>query len=211
MATFDADEQEQVDAIKHFWRAYGNIVMMVVLAVVVGFGGTKWWEHRSMTKAQSASATFNKIEASEAGDETDRVSSLSKELIADYSGTYYADLASLNLAKVASDGGDHQQAIDLFLKVIANDRDASLVPLAKLRLAALYVITEQFDLAMNALDGDAGSSMSGLYADMRGDIYAAQKLNDEARAAYEEALERLQEGNPWIDIVQIKIDSLGSQ
>ena len=120
-------------------------------------------------------------------------------------------MASLNLAKVASDGGDHQQAIDLFLKVIANDRDASLVPLAKLRLAALYVITEQFDLAMNALDGDAGSSMSGLYADMRGDIYAAQKLNDEARAAYEEALERLQEGNPWIDIVQIKIDSLGSQ
>ena len=41
MATFDSDEQETVDAIKEFWRAYGNIVIMVVVAVVVGFGGTK--------------------------------------------------------------------------------------------------------------------------------------------------------------------------
>jgi predicted negative regulator of RcsB-dependent stress response len=211
MATFDSDEQETVDAIKEFWRAYGNIVIMVVVAVVVGFGGTKWWQHHTMTKAQAASATFNKLEKAEAGDETDKVGALSQELIAEYGGTYYADLARLNLAKAVSDNGDYEQAIDLVRDVIADNRDASLISLAKLRLAALYLIMEQYDLAMIALDGDAGSSMSGLFADMRGDIYAAQKLNDEARAAYEEALDRLQEGNPWVDIVQIKIDSLGSQ
>ncbi|MDA0237734.1 MAG: tetratricopeptide repeat protein [Proteobacteria bacterium] len=211
MAVFDADEQEQVDAIKQFWRAYGNVVIMVVLAVAIGFGGMKWWQHQKFIKAQSASATFNKLEAAETGDEVDLVDSLSKELIVDYGGTYYADLARLNLAKAVSDNGDYKQAIDLIQGVIADHRDASLVSLAKLRLSALYLITEQFDLAMSILDGDADSSMSGLFADMRGDIYAAQKLNDKARAAYEEALDRLPEGNPWVDIVQIKIDSLSSQ
>ena len=72
-------------------------------------------------------------------------------------------------------------------------------------------MTEEFNLAMTALDGDADAAMSGLYADLRGDIYAAQNMNEKALAAYQEALSLLQDGNPWVDIVQIKIDSLGSQ
>ncbi|MDG1144768.1 MAG: tetratricopeptide repeat protein, partial [Burkholderiales bacterium] len=131
--------------------------------------------------------------------------------ISEYGDTYYADLARLNLAKTEVDVGNSDEAIKLLRGVVDDSRDSSLVALARLRLAALYVMTEQFDLAMSALDGDADAAMSGLFADIRGDIYAAQDLHDEARGAYQEALSLLQEGNPWVDIVQIKIDSLGSQ
>lgn len=211
MATFDLDEQEQLDALQQFWRSYGRIVMAVVLAVVVGFGGTKWWEHQTKTKAQSASAAFKKLEAVQAVEDFDLLSSLSDEIITEYGDTYYADLARLNLAKTETDVGNYEEGINLLSGVVNDSRDSSLVALARLRLAALYVMTEQFESAMSALDGDADASMSGLFADMRGDIYAAQELQDEARAAYQEALSLLQEGNPWVDIVQIKIDSLGSQ
>ena len=211
MATFDLDEQEQLDALQQFWRSYGRIVMAVVLAVVVGFGSTKWWEYQNRTEAQSASATFNKLEAVQTVEDTDLISSLSEEIISEYGDTYYADLARLNLAKTEVDVGNSDGAIKLLRGVVDDSRDSSLVALARLRLAALYVMTEQFDLAMSALDGDADAAMSGLFADIRGDIYAAQDLHDEARGAYQEALSLLQEGNPWIDIVQIKIDSLGSQ
>jgi len=211
MATFDLDEQEQLDALQQFWRSYGRIVMAVVLAVVVGFGSTKWWEHQNRTEAQSASATFNKLEAVQTVEDIDLISSLSEEIISEYGDTYYADLARLNLAKTQVDVGNSDGAIKLLRGVVDDSRDSSLVALARLRLAALYVMTEQFDLAMSALDGDADAAMSGLFADIRGDIYAAQDLHDEARGAYQEALSLLQEGNPWVDIVQIKIDSLGSQ
>lgn len=211
MATFDLDEQEQLDALQQFWRSYGRIVMAVVLAVVVGFGSTKWWEYRNRTEAQSASATFNKLEAVQTVEDIDLMSSLSEEIISEYGDTYYADLARLNLAKTEVDVGNSDEAIKLLRGVVDDSRDSSLVALARLRLAALYVMTEQFDLAMSALDGDADAAMSGLFADIRGDIYAAQDLHDEARGAYQEALSLLQEGNPWVDIVQIKIDSLGSQ
>ena len=211
MATFDLDEQEQLDALQQFWRSYGRIVMAVALAVVVGFGSTKWWEYQNRTEAQSASATFNKLEAVQTVEDTDLISSLSEEIISEYGDTYYADLARLNLAKTEVDVGNSDGAIKLLRGVVDDSRDSSLVALARLRLAALYVMTEQFDLAMSALDGDADAAMSGLFADIRGDIYAAQDLHDEARGAYQEALSLLQEGNPWVDIVQIKIDSLGSQ
>ena len=211
MATFDLDEQEQLDALQQFWRSYGRIVMAVVLAVVVGFGSTKWWEYQNRTQAQSASATFNKLEAVQTVEDIDLISSLSEEIISEYGDTYYADLARLNLAKTQVDVGNPDGAIKLLRGVVDDSRDSSLVALARLRLAALYVMTEQFDLAMSALDGDADAAMSGLFADIRGDIYAAQGLYDEARGAYQEALSLLQEGNPWVDIVQIKIDSLGSQ
>lgn len=211
MATFDLDEQEQLDALQQFWRSYGRIVMAVVLAVVVGFGSTKWWEYQNKTEAQSASATFNKLEAVQTVEDIDLISSLSEEIISEYGDTYYADLARLNLAKTEVDVGNSDGAIKLLRGVVDDSRDSSLVALARLRLAALYVMTEQFDLAMSALDGDADAAMSGLFADIRGDIYAAQDLHDEARGAYQEALSLLQEGNPWVDIVQIKIDSLGSQ
>ena len=211
MATFDLDEQEQLDALQQFWRSYGRIVMAVVLAVVVGFGSTKWWEYQNRTEAQSASATFNKLEAVQTVEDIDLISSLSEEIISGYGDTYYADLARLNLAKTEVDVGNSDGAIKLLRGVVDDSRDSSLVALARLRLAALYVMTEQFDLAMSALDGDADAAMSGLFADIRGDIYAAQDLHDEARGAYQEALSLLQEGNPWVDIVQIKIDSLGSQ
>lgn len=211
MATFDLDEQEQLDALQQFWRSYGRIVMAVVLAVVVGFGSTKWWEYQNRTEAQSASATFNKLEAVQTVEDIDLISSLSEEIISEYGDTYYADLARLNLAKAEVDVGNSDGAIKLLRGVVDDSRDSSLVALARLRLAALYVMTEQFDLAMSALDGDADAAMSGLFADIRGDIYAAQDLHDEARGAYQEALSLLQEGNPWVDIVQIKIDSLGSQ
>jgi predicted negative regulator of RcsB-dependent stress response len=211
MATFDLDEQEQLDALQQFWRSYGRIVMAVVLAVVVGFGSTKWWEYQNRTEAQSASATFNKLEAVQTVEDIDLMSSLSEEIISEYGDTYYADLARLNLAKTQVDVGNSDGAIKLLRGVVDDSRDSSLVALARLRLAALYVMTEQFDLAMSALDGDADAAMSGWFADIRGDIYAAQDLHDEARGSYQEALSLLQEGNPWVDIVQIKIDSLGSQ
>ena len=211
MATFDLDEQEQLDALQQFWRSYGRIVMAVVLAVVVGFGSTKWWEYQNRTEAQSASATFNKLEAVQTVEDIDLISSLSEEIISEYGDTYYADLARLNLAKTEVDVGNSDEAIKLLRGVVDDSRDSSLVALARLRLAALYVMTEQFDLAMSALDGDADAAMSGLFADIRGDIYAAQDLHNEARGAYQEALSLLQEGNPWVDIVQIKIDSLGTQ
>ncbi len=96
-------------------------------------------------------------------------------------------------------------------QLVESSKDEELGAIARLRLASLHLQNESFDEAMDILDGDAAAAMSGLYADMRGDIYAARGSIEEAKSAYEEALDRLGEGSPWRDIVQIKIDSLSSK
>lgn len=211
MAAFDLDEQEQIDALKQFWKAYGKLIMVVALSVVVGFGGTKWWQHRQVAQAQIASEKFNQLETAEQDDDSDVVKDFAEELVKNHNGTYYADLARLKLAKTLADSSDLEEAITVLNEIIGESKDEILVSLAKLRLSTIFLQLEDFDSALRVLDGDGSSSMSGLYADSRGDIYAAQGSFDMARSFYTEALTSLPEGNPWRDIVQIKIDSIGTK
>ena len=45
MAIYDLEEQEQIDALKHFWRDYGRLIIAAVVAFIVGVGGTQGWKH----------------------------------------------------------------------------------------------------------------------------------------------------------------------
>jgi len=211
MATFDLEEQEQIDALKQFWRSYGKLIITIVVAAVIAFGGTRWWQHRALTQSQSASEQFNAFEVAEAEEELEQQLQIGADISEQFHGTYYADLAKLKLAKKYSDGGQLAEAIAVLRQLVESSKDEELVAIARLRLASLHLQNESFDEAMDTLDGDAAAAMSGLYADMRGDIYAAQGSIEEAKSAYEEALDRLGEGSPWRDIVQIKIDSLSSK
>ncbi len=54
MATYDLEEQEQIDELKTWWKLHGMIVTAVVVALavaVVGWQGWKWWQ-----RSQSAQA-----------------------------------------------------------------------------------------------------------------------------------------------------------
>jgi predicted negative regulator of RcsB-dependent stress response len=51
--------------------------------------------------------------------------------------------------------------------------------------------------------------MTGLYADLRGDILAAQGKHAEARAAYQLALDKSEAGSPYRATIQLKLDALG--
>jgi predicted negative regulator of RcsB-dependent stress response len=47
-----------------------------------------------------------------------------------------------------------------------------------------------------------------LYADRRGDILAAQGKREEARAAWQSAIDGLGTANPLTQVVQLKLDAL---
>jgi predicted negative regulator of RcsB-dependent stress response len=55
MATpLDLQEQEQLDALKAFWKQYGNLItwaLIAALAVYAGLNGWKWWQREQSAKA----------------------------------------------------------------------------------------------------------------------------------------------------------------
>ena len=65
----DLQEQEQLDALKTFWKSYGNLItwaLIAALAVYAGLNGWKWWQRDQSAKA---AAMFDQLElAAQGGD-----------------------------------------------------------------------------------------------------------------------------------------------
>lgn len=100
-----------------------------------------------------------------------------------------------------------------------NAKDPGLRDLARLRLAAVMLDEKAYDDAMKQLAAEPAAAFAPRFAELRGDIFAAQGKSAEARNAYDLALtkfdglarddENRQRGG-YKDIVRTKRDSLGA-
>ena len=87
-------EEEQVQAIKQWWK---DNAFSLIAGVVIGFtvlGGYRYWTENKQNQAQQASVLYSEVLAST----KDKVK-ITEMLKADYAGTPYAGLASLLIAK----------------------------------------------------------------------------------------------------------------
>ncbi len=69
-----------------------------------------------------------------------------------------------------------------------NARDPGLRDLARLRLAAVMLDEKAYDDAMKQLAAEPAAAFAPRFAELRGDILAAQGKTAEARNAYDLAL-----------------------
>lgn len=78
-----------------------------------------------------------------------------------------------------------------------------------MRLAGLLLDEKKYEEALNLLNAQHGESFAGLYADLKGDVLAASGNIIEARAAYQQAIDKLSGGgSAYQNIVQMKLDAL---
>lgn len=208
MATYDLEEQEQIDALKQFWRDYGRLVIAAAVAFIVGVGGTQGWKHYKRTQAQEASQEFVKLEQAVAKGDVNEVRHVAGEIIANYSATPYAAMSAMVVAATERQAGDLDAAADRLEWAAGNAKSEEVEVLARLRLAAVLLDQAKYDAALKQLDQTPGDAFAGLYADLRGDVLVAQGKTDEARAQYQQALEKSSENSAWRDLVQIKLDAL---
>ena len=62
---------------------------------------------------------------------------------------------------------------------------------------------------MKLLDATHAEAFVGLYADLKGDVLAAQGKTEEARAAYQLALDKMESKSAYRNLIQLKLDGLG--
>ena len=60
------------------------------------------------------------------------------------------------------------------------------------------------------LDAKHVDTYTALYSDLKGDVLAAQGKNQEARAAYQVALDKSDSRSGYRALVQVKLDALGA-
>lgn len=219
MAAYDLEEQEQLDELKTWWKLHGNLVSNILLAVALaaaGWQGWNWWQRQ---QSAQASAVFSAMQTAAVQRDTKRVRDLAGELVDKYSITDYAGMGALLAARIQVDAGDPRNARVQLAWAAENARDPGLRDLARLRLATLMLDDKAYDDALKQLVAEPGVAFAPRFAELRGDILAAQGKLAEARGAYEAASAKLEalvkedetrQRGGYREILHVKRDSLGA-
>jgi len=205
----DLEEQEQLDALKQFWKQYGTLIITLAFLALATFAGVKGWNYYQRGQSEQASVLFGKLEEAVRKNDIAQTGSLGAEIIDKYGSTAYGPMAALLLAKTSHDNGDPAAAATRLLWTIDKARDDETAALARLRLAGIRLDEKKYDEALALLDAKHSQAFAPLYSDLRGDVLAAQGKPAEARAAYKQALEKSLPNSNYRNVVQIKLDALG--
>ncbi len=207
---YDLDEQEQLDQIKAWWNKYGTLVLtllIVATAVVGGWRAWQWYEGHQSSQARGYFEALEEAGRSQGEESVARINAAMKTLRSDYAATDYAARGALVAASALAARKDLSGA-RAQLEWLSQTKHAALVPVSRLRLAALFLDQKEYESALAQLK-DAPPSFEGLFADRRGDVLAAQGKPAEAKKAWNEAIETLGATNPLTPIVKLKLDAVG--
>ena len=211
MAThLDLEEQEQLDAVKQFWKRYGNLITLVLILVLgsyAAWNGWNWWQRDQATKA---GAMFDELDkAAQAGD-AEKANRVFNDLKDRYPATAFAQQGGLLSAKVQAENGKADLAQSALAWVGANATEAEYQTIARLRLAGLLLDEKKYDEALKQLDGATAASFVALVADRRGDVLSAQGKPDDAKAAYNKAWQAMDPKIEYRRLIEAKLTALGA-
>lgn len=197
-------EEQQVEAIKRFWKENG---VAIIVGAVLGLGGLYGWRYYNEQKIadqEQASAAYETTTQALTQDETGF--SQAQAYIDDNSDTGYALLMAFKLAQQAIERKDLTEAAKHLSFAAANAQNDSIQAIANLRLARVQLEQEQLEQALLSLDKVTDEAFRAQRQEVKGDVYMAQQLFDKARAAYSSALE----DNANNDVLKMKLDNLAT-
>jgi predicted negative regulator of RcsB-dependent stress response len=139
-----------------------------------------------------------------------RIGDAADALVARYGDSAYASRAELLAARASLQAHDAAHAEVQLKWVIEHAGESGLRDTARLRLASLLLDEKKYDEAMKQLDAAHPESFTGLYSDLKGDVLSAQGKIDEARAAYQQAYNSMDPKDTYRNLIQLKLDGLGS-
>lgn len=206
---YDLEEQEQIDALKAWWRQNGRVVIIAVIAALIGGGSVAGWKRYQANQVEQAAQVFSAVEKGLRGDDPKSLKEAAAKVMEQYGGTAYGALAALAYAKVSFQEGDLKSAGDKLQWAIEHAKDDETQAIARLRLAAVRLDEKKYDDALRLLQEKHPESFNGMFADLRGDVLMAQGKTADAKAAYKEALDKLPQEGTYRLLVQAKIDAAG--
>ncbi|EHH2560863.1 YfgM family protein [Vibrio parahaemolyticus] len=202
MELYDTEEQ-QVEAIKDWWKENGKAV---IIGAVVGLGGLFGWRYyqdtviqASETASQSYTTAMNTLQEKGVDAQSDVQAFIESNEVKEYS-----VLAALQLAKAQVEAKDFAAALEQLKWAQSNTKDAALSPLISYRIARIETEMGNFDAANTELGKVTDTAWAGRIAELRGDIALRQGDKDAAYVVYTEA-QQAADASPTL---QMKLDDL---
>ncbi|MCB5189688.1 tetratricopeptide repeat protein [Methylobacillus arboreus] len=206
---YDLEEQDQLDALKSWWKRNGNIIAGVAVLALVGIGGYEGWKYYQYQQSGAASVQYQNMANTDIKDAA-KIRALSAELMDKYSSTPYAGRAAVAVAKLNYQEQDIDSAKAQLGWAAKNAKEDAVRAIALLQLASIQYEEKAYDAALSTLSEKHDAGYAGLFADLKGDVLAAQGKTEDAKAAYKEALAKLDIQGDYYKYTEHKLEALGS-
>jgi predicted negative regulator of RcsB-dependent stress response len=203
-----ASDEEKGEDIKRWWRENGrSVILGCVLGGAVIFGGRYWIDYKQ-TLAENASLTYQQVSQAIQQQQIETADKLTQKLFSEFSSTPYAVFAAFRMASQAVENDDNESA-KLYLQWVTDHASlAGHLEIARLRQAKILVDGAKYEQALELTMQSKSASFASLFAGLRGDIFLAMDKKSDARTAYQTAMADLEQGDPRLVLLQIKLDDL---
>lgn len=202
-----ASEQEQIEAIKKWWKENGKFIIVgVILGLLVLFG-TKTWIARKNSIAEAASMEFEQLLTELKQNNNQAVDERGKHIISSYPKTPYAVFAAMAIARTKLEAGDNTAARVQLQWALDHAENPEIKNTARLRLAKVLIAQGDPAQAVTLLEGANAKNFDGLFEEVRGDAYIAMGDTTKAAQSYKKALALLSPGAATQQL-QMKLDDI---
>jgi len=209
MAALDLQEQEQIDALKAWWKENGNQLLGALMIIVVAVGGWRGWQYYQNQQSSEAATLYAGFNRQLESGKVKQINDAAAAVMERYASSGYAPRAALLAAQVNEQSDELARARTQLHWVVDHAEEAGLKDVARLRLAAVLLDEKKYDDALQLLEAKHASSFDGMYADLKGDVLSAQGKNEEARSAYRLAYEKTNANSAYRGLIEMKMDALG--
>lgn len=206
---YDHAEQEQLASLKSWWNQYGNLLTWLLIAVLAVYAAWAGWGYYQRSQAAQAGQLYEELQKAVTEQDKDKVLRVATDMENKFSGTAYAQMSALAAAKAAFDASDFKAAKAQLQWVVEKGVSDEYKAVAKIRLAGILLDEKAYDEGLKVLSGNFPAGFIGAVDDRKGDILVAQNKLDEARVAYQAALEKTEAQSPGHQLIQIKLDAIG--
>ncbi len=206
---YDHEEQEQLASLKAWWHQYGNLVTWLVVAALALYAAWSGWRYYERDQSAKGAVLYEEIVKAAEAKDLAKVTRAAGDMEERFAATPYAQMGALVAARAAYDGDDIKTAKVQLQWVVDHGRSDEYKAIARLRLAGILLDEKAYDEGLKLLSTDMPEAFAALAADREGDLLFAQNTIDEARSAYQAALEKTEVKNPARQLIQLKLDALG--
>lgn len=200
-------EEEQIDAIKRWWKENGRSIILGFVLGIGGIGGFRYWQANVDEQAKVASTSFEEVVALSANDKKvflDKVADVESM----HSGKSYADLTAFVAAKKLVDLKDYNAAKQQLQWVVKNSAHDGFIHIAKIRLVKVMLQLKENTDALNLIKDSKAKGFESTYAELRGDVYSVLGIYTKAKAEYQLALNKINPGDRRAATIEMKSNNL---
>ena len=180
---------EQMQMVKSWVKEYGYPILFSIVVFMIASFGWRYWQKHKANKLEYANVIYSQMIEAYGQKKNEEFRLFGEKIIKDHSGSIYASLSALMLAKSYVDAEDLKSAEEKLQFVIKKSSSKEIRELALVRMARILIAKKEPQKALDLLVVEDSGFYKAMVYEVRGDAFLKLGKKDEAEKSYLKAQE----------------------